>query len=204
MGIDLIDLAFRLEKRFGIQIERDQCAYFLTPGQIAWLVSEKLHGRNPAVPDYFAMWDRVQAALKTMPNYRRRWFHDYYSDLNRIVPSENRPQNWTALGEALGVPLPPLDHSSVLDPPAIPKCVSSLLSLSSWIMEHYPDRFIWKKSATECAPPVDADKWTNESIWEAIKKTISDALGVDDMPDHFFDAPLARFVAEAALLVGQA
>ena len=62
-------------------------------------------------------------------------------------------------------------------------------------MEHQPDRFIWKKPATECAPPVDADKWTNESIWEAVKKTISDTLGVDE--DEV--TPTARMIEDLGM-----
>ncbi len=193
MGIDLMDLAFRLEKQFAIRIDRDECAYFLTPGQINWLVSEKLRGRNPPVPDYFGMWDRIQAALKTMPNYRRGWFE--YSNLNRIVPSENRSENWAALGKTLGVPLPPLDDSSGFDPPMIPKSVSSLMSLLSWIMEHHPDRFLWKKPATECVPPADAENWTSESIWEVVRTTISNALGVDEKEV----TPTARMIEDLGM-----
>ena len=89
-----------------------------------------------------------------MPDFRPKWFDDYYSDLNRLVPSQNRSQNWRALGESLGVPLPPLDDSGGLDSPPIPQNVSSILYLSSWIMENHPDRFVWKKPATFAPMPV--------------------------------------------------
>lgn len=177
MGIDLLDLAFRIEKRFGIQIERGQGGYFLTPGQITWLVTQKLNGRNPAVPAFDAMFQRIQSVLETMPGYSRRWFCT--NDLNKLIPSGDRQRNWTALGMALGVPLPPLECSAK-GLQTIPKKVSSSTSLMSWIMENHPDQFLWARPAATCEPPLDAEKWTNEMIWNEVKAAIVDALGVDE------------------------
>lgn len=177
-GIDMMDLVFRLEKRFGIQIERGQGGYFFTPGQIAWLVAEKLKGRNPAVPDINAMFQRIQSAVETMPDYCRPWFHT--NDLNRLIPSSDRQRNWTALGMALGVPLPPLEEQPSSWSPTIPKSVSSFTSLMSWIMQNYPDQFIWTRAPIVCERPPDADKWTNEMIWNEVRATVVDALGVDE------------------------
>ncbi len=190
MGIDLMDLVFRIEKRFGIQIERGQGGYFLTPGQITWLVTEKLNGRNPAMPDLDAMFQRIQSTLETMPGYRRPWFRT--NDLNKLIPFNDRQRNWTALGMALGVPLPPLESSTGFNSQIIPKQVSSVTSLMGWIMQKHPDQFIWTRPSSICNPPPDADKWTSEMIWNEVKAAIVDALGVDD----YEVTPTARMVED--------
>ncbi len=178
MGVDLLDLVFRIEKRFGIQIERGQGGYFFTPGQITWLVTEKLNGRNPAAPDLNAMFQRIQCCLETMPGYRRPWLNT--TELNTLIPTSHRQRNWSSLGMALGVMLPPLEDSGGITPPTIPQVVFSSTSLMAWIMQNHPDQFIWTRPATLCDPPPDADKWTREMIWNEIKTAIVDALGVDD------------------------
>lgn len=190
MGIDLMDLVFRVEKRFGIQIERGQGGYFLTPGQITWLVTEKLSGRNPAVPDFNAMFQRIQSTVETMPGYSRPWFRTY--DLNKLIAFNDLQRNWTTLGMALGVPLPPLESSTGFDSQIIPKQVSSVTSLMGWIMQNHPDQFIWTRPASICDPPPDADEWTNEMIWNEVNAAIVDVLGVDE--DEV--TPTARMVED--------
>lgn len=190
MGIDLLDVVFRIERRFGIEIERGQGGYFLTPAQITWLVTEKLHGRNPAVPDLVAMLKRIESTVEAMPGYPRPWFRK--NDLNQLIPFSDRERNWTALGVALGVPLPPLESSAGFDPRTIPKSVASSTSLISWIMQNHPEQMIWTRPATVCEPPPDAERWTNETIWDEVKAAIVDALGVDE--DEV--TPTARMVED--------
>ena len=139
------------------------------------------------------MWGRVRSALKMMPNYRARWFDT--ADINKLVPQEDRSTNWNALGTALGIPLPTLGDPPEFGSPSIPQTVSSMTGLLSWIMENHSDQFAWKSPATTCDPPLDADKWTNELIWDAVKSTISDALGVgaDEV------TPTARMVEDLGM-----
>ncbi len=180
MGIDVIDLQFRMEKRFGIRIDQDEYIYFQTPGQITCLITEKLKGCSPAIPDYSATWQPIWKAIKSLPGYRRRWFWFPTVNLSNYIGTELRTESWEALNTALGVTLPPLEQPVGSGPPVIPDNISSFLSLMSWLVDHHPERVVWKREASRNQPPLNADQWTDEAIWQAVKSAISDGLGVDE------------------------
>ena len=176
MGIDFLDIAFRLEKEFGIRIERGELSYCLTVSQMHWLIKEKLAGRNPPIPDVDAVFQRIGNELKKLPSYPKKLFKLFPGgDLENLLAVQDRESNWKEFGEALGVQLPPLESSGKL-----PKNVSTLSQLFSWLLEYHPETMIWAKPASTCPRPPDADKWTDELVWEKLKETLSDALGVDE------------------------
>ncbi len=150
MGMDSIELVMELEEQFGIEISNDEGIYlFQSPRQIIQLVTSRLCGEIPPIPDTDIMFERINAALKSLPDYRRRWFRHRFEHL---FPEERRDQNWLAFGEALGVELPPLEPqpSGV---PRIPESCASHLRLMFWLMAQHPDCVVWKAMAGQTAGP---------------------------------------------------
>lgn len=177
MGIDAYDLSFRLEKRFEISFDRDDLIYlFQSPRQVIRLVTARLSGEILPIPDVPAMFERITSAIQSVPDYRRRWFRH---TLEASFPKERRELNWSAFGDALGVTLPALPASES-EVPELPRECSSHVRLTFWLMEHAPERVLWKRSPAECVgqTPVGHD-WEPEQIQQAVVETIVDVLGVD-------------------------
>jgi len=176
MGMDGVELLISLEEQFGIEISDDEGIYlFQSPRQIIQLVTSRLSGEIPPIPDIDAMVERINAALKSLPDYRRRWFRHRFEHL---FPAERRDQNWLAFGKALGVELPPLEPQSS-GVPRIPTSCANHLRLMFWMMEQHPDCVAWKAMAGQTTAPDNASEWNAASIQTTVFQAITEALGVD-------------------------
>jgi|GEM_PF-1988208 acyl carrier protein len=179
MGMDAVELVIRLEEQFEIEISEDEGIYlFQSPREVIRLVTSRLSGEILPIPDTHAMIERINAALKSLPDYRRRWFRQ---QLEHQFPAERRDQNWLDFGQALGVELPPLEPQSS-GVPRIPTSCANHMRLMFWMMEQRPDCVVWKAKAGQTTAPDNASEWNAASIQTAVFQTISEALGLD--PDE--------------------
>ncbi len=177
MGIDALDLAFRLEKRFGITISRDEgiAVLFDTPGTIHRYLVAKLAGEYQRTPKIEPLLVQVSGAVNRISG---RWKLTSQWDLNKRFAPATRPANWRALEQALGISLPPLESSGDEAPPKVPRKCESLISLTNWIVEHYPERVEWLPVGCERTGKMGSHHWTKEEIWDILCDCICDALGV--------------------------
>lgn len=217
MGIDLLDVCFRIEKRFGMKI-RYQLAVPLqmwTAGDLFEYVWHGLQGEEPA----WGAWDAKQEIL--IPSWKRReqttaylssfqtgWgglFTIVPSRLDRMIPEDRRLEVWNRVAEIWGVDPPPLLGSSPLGSSSIdseirsfpPRCMTTndlmdVFERAWWIgLFKYQDQ--WRPSTTP--PPKEAAKWTRESAWEVMVETISYSFGVK--PEEV--TPEARLIADLGM-----
>jgi hypothetical protein len=111
----------------------------------------------------------------------RRIFSCSYSslsDCNKRFPPEKRRAQWLALQEALGLSLPELEQPPNEEYPCVPRECDSILKLSHWIAEHYPDRVEWAPLSLDRAGKMADKTWTEEEVWRILQDCIVDALGV--------------------------
>ncbi len=63
MGIDLLEITFRIECRFGVKLEGgEHFAFHNTAGTLLDLVWQKLNGLQPGIPDISEVYERVHTA----------------------------------------------------------------------------------------------------------------------------------------------
>lgn len=177
MGIDSFDVAFRLEKHFGIEFRPDDAIYLWeSPRRIIQLVTARLSGEILPIPDFDACTTMIDTALKSLPDYRCRWFR---SDLAAEFPSENREQNWRAFGESLGCELPPLQPVDS-GPAKLPRECGTHLRLTFWLLDNAPDGVPYLPANEALPVPDDAARWDAESIQRGVFDVLVDVLGLDD------------------------
>ena len=163
MGIDGLDLTFRLEKTFGFQINRkdgEMWFVFQTPGTIHDFVWQRLQGIHPARPiDPWLLSEHIASTAIRLPGAATQiWIRTFAN----IFPVENRLENWKRLGEILNCPLPRLIVTSAETGPQFPKGCRWPSQLVSWLLKNHPDMLPKQREEFHDEPPVGADKWTRE------------------------------------------
>lgn len=175
MGLDMLDLIFRVEKQFGIRISQAEgmAVFGGTAGMIHRYLVARLKGEYQETPDIQPLFREVTEAVRCVA---KRW--RLSADLNRRFPAATRGESWRALENALGITLPPLEQPADEALPRIPRQCDSIVSLTYWIVEHHPERLQW--IPVSCARTGDmADRqWSDEEVWTILRECISDALGV--------------------------
>ena len=116
MGLDALDLAFRLEKRFGIVITRDEAyaALFHTAGTTHRYLVAKLDGTYRNAPRIEPLVMEIAAAVNRVAG---RWKFTSSLDLNKRFPPATRAAKWEALETALEISLPKLEKPPGEDAP---------------------------------------------------------------------------------------
>ena len=194
MGIDALDLAFRLEKRFGVVITRDEAyaALFHTVGHLQRNLVAKLNGKCRDVPRIEPLVMEIAEAVNRIAG---RWKLTFSLDLNKRFPPATRAAKWEALETALRVSLPKLEESSDGEPARIPPQCDSLIALTYWIAEHHPERVEWVAVSGERKGKMAAYTWTEQEVWDILRECICDALGVK--PEEV--TPDARMVEDLGM-----
>jgi acyl carrier protein len=194
MGIDALDLVFRLEKRLGITISRHEviATFFDTVGTIHRHLVAKLNGECLSVPNSESLVTEVAKAVNQIAG---RWRLTSSLDLNRRFPPATRASNWQALEEALGITLPQLEDSADGVAPRIPQRYSSIIALTYWIAEQYPERVEQIPVSCERTGKMASRTWTDEEVWDILRECICDALGVK--PEEV--TPDARLVEDLGM-----
>ena len=159
MGVDFIDVVFRLERRFGVRLDPDEHFYLLRTGWIHFLVWEKLHGRSPPCPDFSAVYRDVLRIAGHQPpdGFWRRLFRH-----RRVAQDAEFLRQLDDLGYSRPPPDLTLAHH-----------------VAAWIAFTDRDRAPQKERARPAAVPPRAEVWTQESVWEAIRKELEGALSID-------------------------
>jgi len=177
MGLDALDLAFRLEKRLGIKISRaeGQAILFDTAGTIHRYLVAKLQGEYQQAPRIEPLFLEVSRAVNRLTGW---WRLTTSLDLNKRFPPANRAANWRSLEETLGVPLPELEQSADEAFPRISRQCDSVMSLSYWIAEQHPKRIEWFDVSCERTGKMATHQWNEDEVWQILRECICDALGV--------------------------
>ena len=149
MGMDALDLVFRLEKRLGITITRAEAiaSCFNTAGDIHRYLVAKLRSECGQVPRMDLLCLEVSATVGRVAGRWRRLIPS--PNLNKKFPPATRAANWRALEAALGVSLPQLKYPAGREFPSIPPQYESEIALAYWIAEHCPERVEWMKVRCE-------------------------------------------------------
>ena len=78
----------------------------------------------------------------------------------------------------MGVTLPKLEDSADGAAPRIPQRYSSIIALTYWIAEQYPERVEKIPVSCERTGKMASRTWTDEEVWDILRECICDALGV--------------------------
>ena len=177
MGIDALDLTFRLEKRLGIKISTAEgvAGVFNTAGTIHRYLVAKVQGESRQLPRIEPLFVEVSRAVNRITGW---WRLTSSLDLNRRFSPATRAANWQALEGALGVSLPQLEHPAEDEFPKIPRQCDSVISLTYWIVEHHPERAEWFPVNCERTGKMAAHQFSEDEVWAILCECICDALGV--------------------------
>ncbi len=177
MGIDLLDLTFRLEKRLGIRISQAEAiaGVFNTAGTLHRYLVAKLRGEYQQVPRIEPVFKEVADAVNRITG---PWRLTSSLDLNRRFSSSTRAENWQALEGALGISLPQLEQPADDEFPKIPRQCDSVISLTYWIVEHHPERAEWFPVNCERTGKMATHQFSEDEVWVILCECICDALGV--------------------------
>jgi acyl carrier protein len=176
MGIDALDLTFRLEKRLGIEISQAEgvAVIFDTAGTIHRFLVAKLRGDYRQVPRIEPLFVEVADAV----NRITRWWRLTSSlDLNRRFSPATRVANWKTLEDALGLSLPELEQAADDEFPKVPRKCDSIMSLSYWIIEHHPERVEWLPVSCKRKGKMATHQFSDDEVWAILCECICDALG---------------------------
>jgi acyl carrier protein len=178
MGIDALDLVFRLEKRFGINIGRDEAmaSWLQTAGDIHRYLIAKLRNEAGTVPNIFRLITEVSLSVNNVTGRWRRLIPS--TNLNTKFPPATRPAQWQALEAALQVALPQLERTPDQTSPRVPPPVETELGLAYWIAEHYPERVEQLPIDCRRTGEMANHAWTDDEIWDVLRECICDVLGV--------------------------
>ena len=177
MGLDALDLCFRLEKRLGIIIPQAEGQPFAsTVGNLHQYLMDKLNGVDRDVPVLWPVLKDVWDALrKSTPRWRcpKNWV-----DLNKDFAPAKRVEIWRALETELKIALPDLEYSPNEPYPRIPRICDSAISIMHWIIEHDPARVAWAKISCERSGKMADRSWSEVEVWEILRESIVNGLGV--------------------------
>ncbi|MBI3467956.1 MAG: hypothetical protein HY000_33535 [Planctomycetes bacterium] len=179
MGIDYLDIRFRLQKCFGINTCNDENWFlFHTAGMLHDFVWQKLQGKQPACPDTHALGRKVQQAIKGLKGFgrHRSWLPAW--SLEKLIPADNRREHWQQLSQALECPLPPLIEEPEVATPRVPAECRTLTDLVFWILKHHPESAPLLREERIEPPPPGAESWTEEEVWQAVRSILCDVLAV--------------------------
>jgi acyl carrier protein len=176
MGLDALDLVFRLEKRLGIKIPADEFfAVFITPRKLHDYLMAKLNGNLGGIPSLAPLYKEVNTAVNRTVSWL--WGNPT-RDLNKRFSASHRQACWNSLENELRISLPKLVQSPQELELRIPRECDSVLSLTNWIADNYPDRVEWMPVDCKRSGKMADRTWTENEVWEILRECIVDALGV--------------------------
>ena len=193
MGLDGLDLRFRLERRLGIKIAYTEAlAAFQTVRTLHRYLVAKVHGELREIPNIEALFQEVSGAVNRITGW---WRLTSSLDLNRRFAPAARAAHWHALEEALGVPLPDLEQRRDEEFPSIPVQCDNIVSLARWIAQNHPERAERLPVSCERTGKMATHQWTDDEVWEILYQSLSDVLGIK--PDEI--TPDARLVEDLGM-----
>ena len=192
MGIDMLDIGFRVEKKFGLKKFRPLPPVSPPPWTAGGLFEQMwrgLQGEEPAW-EFSLIWEPAKQAweLRRKADDYLRSFHQGWRmfmphQMDRLIPMAGRAEVWKYLSALFEVDVTPLDLASTGDEvPFPPHCQTTRQLLDhferAWWDGRVPRQDQWRPSAHP--PPADAQKWTRETAWLAFAEMLCACLGLDD------------------------
>ena len=192
MGIDMLDIGFRVEKKFGLKKFRPLPPVsppLWTAGDLFEQMWRGLQGEEPAW-EFSLIWEPAKQAweLRRKADDYLRSFHQGWRmfmphQMDRLIPMAGRAEVWKYLSALFEVDVTPLDLASTGDEvPFPPHCQTTRQLLDhferAWWDGRVPRQDQWRPSAHP--PPADAQKWTRETAWLAFAEMLCACLGLDD------------------------
>lgn len=176
MGMDALDLTFRLEKQLGIKISRAEgiAVLFDTAGTLHRYLVAKVQDEYQQVPRIEPVFKEV---ADTVNRITGRWRLTSSLDLNRRFSPATRAKNWQALEGALGLSLPELEQPAGDGFPKIPRQCDSVISLTYWIVEHYSERVEWFPVSCERTGKTATHQFSEHEVWAILCECICRVLG---------------------------
>lgn len=177
MGIDPVDIAFRIRKQLGVELTQDECVFMCdTAGWLHQMLCAKLDGRRPAVPDLWSIQSKIQSWLTQQSHYQ--WWRVTLSNgrLDAVVPEGELETAWKDLSEFLGCPLPSLAYEG--GAPRLPN-YATIHELARWVARRGPC-VVPPLQMEQLGPPLpERANWTNAEVWDELRQILVNALGVD-------------------------
>jgi acyl carrier protein len=189
MGIDALDLSFRLEKTFGIKIGRDE-AHFVFSDTLRTIhrhLTAKLRGRCQRVPAFVPLYIEIAQAVNRVPRSSKSGFLARVKGNSHFPDPEERTAAWKSLEKELGVQLPSVGDLIGERLFKIFAFSDARIPLTHWIAENHPERVKeWIPVSCERSGNSADQNWTEHEIWEALCDCIAEVLRVkreDITPD---------------------
>src|SRR5690348_14837953 len=121
MGVDHLDIMFRIEKTFQIEMSKHDFEdlvrdFDITAGDLYDLLLKRLHLRDVGRLDYglnLQLWSEMQQQISAATGLPREQIQ-LHVPLARLFPDEIRRETWDTLREASPYRIPELDY-----PPAV-------------------------------------------------------------------------------------
>lgn len=192
MGIDALEIRFRLEKRFGIRFEGEGALvpFHNTADTLCDFVWAKVNGIEPGAPDVQKLYARVNKALQTAG---RGWWRSWYGNprIMDLLGSDDVDEKWNKFQRALGLSLPALARSAGSDDAVVPAECATISRLVQWIIEQHPQRIDWQRPPGTRTRQRPVACISREECWSGVREILAETLGVDPeqvVPDaHLID-----------------
>lgn len=176
MGLDPLEIAFRLEKRFGIRIRPNPAVEFLTAGTLCDAVWQVLQGIQPGTADWAELSKQLDAALPPAPD--RRWW-SRSATFEELFENGDLENNWRRFQRSLRLSLPPVTCCEKSGKLRLPRGFRTHASVMFWISQNHPDRVTWITEPTAIDRPPGAETVTREECWLAVREILADVLALD-------------------------
>jgi hypothetical protein len=142
MGLDLLDIQFRIEKEFDIAMSSEDFMSLvrdrdITVGDLYSLLLTKLHLRDVARNDFglnYRLWEEMQGVVQSVTAVPREQI-ELKTPLEALFPSEGRRATWDALRSACPY------HIRELDYPKAVRAVGFSLAIGMVLVEQF---HIWQ------------------------------------------------------------
>jgi acyl carrier protein len=176
MGIDLLEITFRIEKQFGMKIQGDARGAFQTAGTLSEHVWLRLQGIQSGSPDFGELSKQIDDALPPK-SVRRWWFQS--ADFEGRFENGDIEENWRRFQKLLGMSLPPLIRCSETKKLRLPRGFRTYASVTLWLLQNHSERMKWHRQPSVTDLPVGAENISRQACWEAVRDILADVLLVD-------------------------
>ena len=191
MGIDMLDIGFRVEKNFGLKKFRPLPPVgppLWTAGDLFELIWRGLQGEESAW-EWAPVWELMPHAweLRRQSSSYLRGFHPGWTifmpdQLDRLIPVADRPGVWNRLLTLWEVNVPrhvPPASDGGFEFPIGCQTTHRLIDLfeRAWWESRFQRQDQWRPSTHP--PPPDAHKWTREAAWLTFVEILCESLRVD-------------------------
>ncbi len=178
MGIEIFEITFQIEKRFGIKFQKGEhaAAFYDTAGTLYEFVWQKLQGVEPAIPDLPRLYREVWKTLNSAPGHHCWYFG---ARTERFLGSRELNANWGWLEQSLGLKLPELVRDSASGRIHVPKECETSHRLATWIAKTYPDRVDYLRPVGTTGRPAGWERFTREDCWLGVRDVLAETLCVE-------------------------